>query len=133
MIDIDAHVSHWHDAAHEDMRVARELIDLGRIRHGLFFACSSLEKILKAHICQYTSAIAPRLNHLVRLASLTRMQIADIHLDLLEELNAFGAESWCPETLIQLPTLADAQMLIVRAEEALGWFTRQLLASAGAV
>jgi HEPN domain-containing protein len=133
MTDIHTHVSHWRNGAHEDMRVARELVDLGRIRHGLFFAYSSLEKILKAHICEYTRAIAPRLNNLVRLAGLTRLQIADLHLDLLEDLNAFGAEGWYPESLAQLPSLAEAQMYIVRAEEALEWFTQQLLASAGAV
>lgn len=133
MTAVDAHVSLWRDLAHEDMRVARELIDLGRIRHGLFFAYSSLEKILNAHICEYTRAVAPRLNNLVRLAGLIRLQIADIHLDLLEDLDDFGEEGWYPEALAQLPTLEEAQMYIVRAEEALEWFTQQLLESASAI
>ena len=133
MIDVDRQVSCWSDGAHEDMEVARELVDLGRIRHGLFFAYLSLEKILKAHVCQYTNDLAPRIHNLVRLAELPQMYIDDRHLDVLAEMSDFNVEGYYPDTPPPPPTLAQAQMYIVRAEEALEWFTRKLLMSSNSI
>ncbi|MEW5801581.1 MAG: hypothetical protein AB1847_05675 [bacterium] len=39
--------------------MARELIEHGRSRHGLFFAHLALEKVIKAHICRHTQEPAP--------------------------------------------------------------------------
>lgn len=38
MIDIDKQVGYWQSGAREDWTVARELVDAGRVRHGLFLA-----------------------------------------------------------------------------------------------
>ncbi len=50
MIDIEKQIAYWRDGSIEDWQVAQELISNGRIRHGLFFAHLSLEKLLKAHV-----------------------------------------------------------------------------------
>ena len=133
MIDVDRQVFCWSNEAHEDMEVARELVDLGRIRQGLFLAYLSLEKILKAHVCQYNNDLAPPVHDLVRLAELTQMYIDDRYLDVLVEMNAFSVEECSSDSLSSPPTLAQAQMYIVRAEESLEWFTRQLLMSSNSV
>ncbi len=47
MVNIAKHIPYWRDGAMKDLLVARDLIDSGKIRHGLFFAHLALEKILK--------------------------------------------------------------------------------------
>lgn len=51
MINIEKQIAHWRNGAEEDWSVAQELIERGRVRHGLFFAHLALEKMLKAHYC----------------------------------------------------------------------------------
>jgi hypothetical protein len=53
MIDVEKQIAYWRAGAAEDWQVAQELINLGRTRHGLFFA-HLLEKLLKAHVCRAT-------------------------------------------------------------------------------
>jgi HEPN domain-containing protein len=69
MIDIAQQVHFWRDGAQEDLTVVQELLERGRIRHGLFFMHLALEKLLKAHVCRQTHDLAPRLHNLVRLAN----------------------------------------------------------------
>ena len=59
MVNIAKHIPYWRDGAMEDLLVARDLIDSGKIRHGLFFAHLALEKILKANVCRATKDLAP--------------------------------------------------------------------------
>jgi hypothetical protein len=61
--------------------VADQLIRSGKIRHGLFFLHLTLEKILKAHVCQNTQDIAPRMYNLVRLAELSGITFRQEHTD----------------------------------------------------
>ncbi len=66
MIDIAKQVAYWREGAVEDWEVARDLIERGKTRYGLFFVHLSLEKLLKAHVCRHTQDVAPRLHNLVR-------------------------------------------------------------------
>lgn len=43
MIDIHKQIAYWRNTATEDWLVAQELMDSGRLRHGLFFAHLALE------------------------------------------------------------------------------------------
>jgi len=47
MVDIAKQIAFWRDGANEDWDVARQLVDTGRTRHGLFFAHLALEKYLR--------------------------------------------------------------------------------------
>ena len=40
MIDIAKQVAFWRDGAQEDLTVAEELLERGRVRHGFFFCTS---------------------------------------------------------------------------------------------
>lgn len=60
MIDLEKQVAYWRDGAVEDWQVAVELVNLGRTRHGLFFAHLALKKLLKAHLCRATADLAPQ-------------------------------------------------------------------------
>lgn len=68
MVDIGKQIEHWRAGAGEDWEVARDLVERGKIRHGLFFAHLALEKTLKAHVCRTTNELAPPIHNLVRLA-----------------------------------------------------------------
>jgi len=41
MLDIEKLIAFWRHGAQEDLTVAQELLERGRIRHGLFFAFGS--------------------------------------------------------------------------------------------
>ena len=71
MIDVPAQIAYWKSGAEEDWQVAVDLVRLGRVRHGLFFAHLALEKVLKAHVCRVTRDVPPRLHLLLRLAERT--------------------------------------------------------------
>ena len=68
MIDVERHIIYWREGSQEDWVVGQELVERGRIRHGLFFVHLALEKVLKAHVCRQTRDLAPRIHNLVRLA-----------------------------------------------------------------
>ena len=106
--------------------VARELVDGGRTRHGLFFAHLALEKLLKAHVCRQTRDLAPRIHNLVRLAELAEINLRQEQIDVLAEMNAFSIEGRYPESLMPPPSMAEAQDYMARAGEAFGWLTNLL-------
>lgn len=90
MIDTEKQVAYWCTGAVEDWEVAQELLQSRRIRHALFFAHLTLEKLLKAHVSRYTRAVAPRLHNLVRLAELAGLPLNPTQIDILAEMNAFN-------------------------------------------
>ena len=126
MIDVDKQVAYWRDGAQEDWAVARELIDLGRTRHGLFFVHLALEKALKVHVCRQTRDLAPRIHNLVRLAELASINASQEQIDTLAEMNAFNLEGRYPDLLALPPTPAEAQAYLARAEEVFQWLTHLL-------
>lgn len=83
MIDIDGQIRYWQSGAAEDWEVAQELISGDRLRHGLFFAHLSLEKLLKAHVCRHIRDLAPRIHNLVRLAQLAILPLNENQIDIL--------------------------------------------------
>jgi HEPN domain-containing protein len=97
MMDVLKQAAFWKAGAEEDLEVARELIANRRIRHALFFAHLSLEKILKAHVCRRTQDLAPRIHNLVRLAEAAALQLPPERLNVLAEMNAFHIEGRYPK------------------------------------
>ncbi len=123
MVDIDKQISYWKENADEDWEVAQQLLESGRIRHGLFFAHLALEKMLKALVCKNTGDLAPRIHNLNRLSGLAGVVANSEQLDILAEMNAFHIEGRYPETLTKPPTIEEAVRYMKRAEEVLRWLT----------
>lgn len=92
MVDIPRQVAAWRKGAEEDWPVACELVERGRLRHGLFFAHLAIEKLLKAHVCRRTEDLAPRIHNLVRLAEQAGLRPSAEQLDVLAEMNQFHDE-----------------------------------------
>ncbi len=121
MVDIQKQIAYWREGASEDWAVACELVERGRIRHGLFFAHLALEKALKAHICRKTHELAPRTHNLIRLAEQTDLNLNSAQRDILAEMNAFNVEGRYPETLAPPPTKEETRNYLARAGEVFRW------------
>jgi HEPN domain-containing protein len=126
MVDISKQISFWRDSAKEDWEVARQLVDNGRIRHGLFFSHLALEKILKALVCKNSQDLAPRFHNLSRLTELAGVVLDSGYMDVLAEMNAFHIEGRYPESLTKPPTKEEALNYIDRAEEVFQWLMNRL-------
>ena len=83
MIDVERHIIYWREGSQEDWVVGQELVERGRIRHGLFFVHLALEKVLKAHVCRQTRDLAPRIHNLVRLAEQAALPLDQDQQDIL--------------------------------------------------
>ena len=106
--------------------MAEELLERGRVRHGLFFLHLALEKILKAHVCRQTRDLAPRLHNLVRLAELAETHLPEQHMDILAEMNRFAIAGRYPEPPFPLPTPAESKVYADRAKEVFACLIRRL-------
>jgi len=122
-MDIGKQVNFWRQGAGEDWQVACELVDAGRVRHGLFFAHLALEKLLKAHVCHRTQDLAPRVHNLVRLAELAGLSPDTKQLDVLAEMNEFCIEGRYP-SMVAPPSPAEARAYMARAKEVREWLVR---------
>lgn len=126
MVDIQKQIEHWRANALEDWQVARDLIDDGHFRHGLFFVQLSLEKALKAHVIRTTQDLAPRIHNLVRLVQIAALDIRPEYLDVLADMNAFNLEGRYPDVDLPLPTKEETQNYLARSEEVFQWLMSQL-------
>jgi HEPN domain-containing protein len=125
MVDIAKQIAFWRDSAKEDWDVARQLVDNGHTRHGLFFAHLALEKILKAIVCKKSEDLAPRLHNLSRLAELAALTLNTEKLEVLAEMNAFHIEGRYPESLTKPPTKEEALNYMAGAEGVFQWLMNQ--------
>ncbi|MBM4370598.1 MAG: HEPN domain-containing protein [Deltaproteobacteria bacterium] len=120
-MDVGKHVEHWTKGASEDWEVGTDLIQRGRVRHGLFFLHLALEKALKAKTTQVTSAVPPRLHDLLRLAELGCVDLQPAQRAILAEVNGFNLAGRYPETLGPLPGDSDLRRLLREAEDIFEW------------
>jgi HEPN domain-containing protein len=125
MFDLDKQVAYWRDGSEEDWTVAQELVDNGRIRHGLFFAHLALEKMLKAHVCRATNNVPPQIHNLVRLAKIANLPLANDQRVLLGRFNQYQLEGRYPEELPQPLTKREAKNELKAIEEILEWLKNQ--------
>ena len=124
-MDIDKQIAYWRDSSDEDWRVAYELVELGRTRHGLFFAHLALEKMLKAHVCRATRTLAPNIHNLVRLAELASLSLTKQQRASFGRLNQYQLEgrypSSSPIAISQQKALSEIEIV----EELLEWLKTQ--------
>lgn len=125
MVDIAKQIAFWRDSAKEDWDVARQLVDNGRTRHGLFFAHLALEKVLKAIVCKNSKDLAPKIHNLSRLAELSSLTQDTGKMEVLAEMNAFHLEGRYPESLTKPPTKEEALNYIAGAEGVFQWLMNQ--------
>ena len=125
MIDIKKQVAYRRDGSDEDFEVANELVDLGRIRQGLFFAHLALEKMLKAHVCRETKSLAPKIHNLVRLAELANLSTSTSQRTALGRFNQYQLRGRYPDTLKDTISQHKAKVVLQEMEQMLQWLKRQ--------
>jgi HEPN domain-containing protein len=126
VIDIQTQIAYWRDGSNEDFEVAQELVKLGRIRHGLFFAHLALEKMLKAHVCRATQNLAPKTHNLIRLVELSDLRFSRTHQIFLAGFDMYQLEGRYPDSLPEPPSKDKALRDLQIAEEILQWLRKQL-------
>jgi len=125
MVDIDSQIRHWEQSGREDWAVACDLVERGRLRHGLFFAHLALEKMLKAGVCRHTGDVAPRMHNLVRLGEMAGLSMAPAQLDLLADMNRYNLEGRYSDPAVAPLKKHEAGDLMVRAERMMEWLSQR--------
>jgi len=125
MLDIKKQIAFWKESATDDFAVAQQLVNNGRVRHGLFFAHLALEKSLKAVVCKQTQDMAPRIHNLVRLYELAALPLNTEKMDILADMNSFNIEGRYPESLVKPPTKDEALAYMVQAKGVFEWLINQ--------
>ncbi len=74
-IDFEEQASGIIADAREDLDAAQSLLDVGKPRHGMFYAHLALEKVLKALVMKATGVAPPKIHDLKRLAKLVGIGI----------------------------------------------------------
>ncbi|MGA2091897.1 MAG: HEPN domain-containing protein [Sedimentisphaerales bacterium] len=126
MVDIREHVAYWRDGAKDDWDAAKQLIDGGKIRQGMFFAHLALEKVLKAHVCKNSGTLAPKIHNLVRLAEIARLQLEPEAIEILAEMNEFNLEGRYPISFVPPPTKNESLEFMKKAKGIFEWLTQKL-------
>ena len=126
MVDIKRQVEYWRRGAQEDWDVALDLLQRGKGRYALFFAHLSLEKLLKAHVCQSTKDLAPRTHALLRLAELSKLTLTPDQRLFLSEFDRYQIEGRYPDSLAVQPALQEVEGQLDKAKEMFTWLIQQL-------
>ncbi|MCX7013504.1 MAG: HEPN domain-containing protein [Candidatus Sumerlaeota bacterium] len=127
-MDIEKQIAYWRDSAEEDIVAARRNIEIGLIRHGLFWAHLALEKILKAHVAKETRAIPPYIHNLVRLARIANVPLSEDREEFLRQFDVYQMFARYPGSSHVSIDPYVAKRNLEAAEEALQWL-RQILDS----
>jgi len=125
-MDVEKQVAYWRKGAFEDIEAAEVLLANGKIRHGLFFAHMALEKLLKAHITRATADVPPRTHNLVRLASLSAVEMPPARRAFLDRFDIYQLEGRYPELQKVRLDQEGARRLLSDVKELLEWLTKQL-------
>lgn len=123
MIDVDKQIAYWRNSSLEDWEVAQELITLERSRHALFFAHLSVEKMLKAHICQQSKELPPKIHNLLVLGEKANLPLSKSQKIFLSRFDQYQIEGRYATTV--LTTLAKAKQEMAEAAEFLEWLMKQ--------
>jgi HEPN domain-containing protein len=121
LVDIGKHVARWREGAEEDIAAARDMVERGHIRHGLFFAHLAAEKALKARVVLARNETPPKIHNLLRLAELANLTVSPEQSDLFSEVNEFQLEGRYPESFPPIPTSEVALDYVRRIEKELSW------------
>ncbi len=119
-MNVAAQVAYWQAGSDEDIAAAKSLLELGHLRHALFFAHLALEKLLKAHVCRTTQDFAPRVHDLLRLAELAGVPVPPKRAAWLARFQKYCLEGRYPDPA-PAPTLEEAQRGVTEAEETRSW------------
>lgn len=120
-MDRDKHVEYWEASSKEDLDAARDLLERGHVRHGLFFLHLSVEKLLKGIIVAKTGELPPMSHDLQRLAELAELVPTSEQSSWLARLNMHCLEGRYPDTGVAPPGAEEAREILEKSIEGIEW------------
>lgn len=113
--------------AEEDFRVACARMKRGDYRHGISFAYSAVEKMLRAHVAKTTGDVPVESQTPVRLAQQARLRLSQEQEIFLVRLGSYQIEGRIMDDDELEPISTElAQSILSDTEETLQWLTRKL-------
>lgn len=91
-MNVEKQVAHWLNSAKEDWEVANQLMQSGKVRHGLFFVHLTLEKVLKAVYTKRLAQVPPKLHDLVKLAAKCGLDVTEDQNKILARITTYNME-----------------------------------------
>ncbi len=125
-MNIDKQAAYWLESAREDWEAARQLLQGGKGRHGLFFVHLTLEKTFKALYCKQMGKVPPKIHNLVRLAELAGILLTDEQHDICAVINRFNDQGRYPETASRRIGIEKALKYAEDAEGICQWLIKKL-------
>ncbi len=97
-MDIKEHSKYWIDSAEHDLESAEILYASAKYVWCLFLVHIVIEKAIKAiFVLSNNNDTPPKIHNLVRLAQLSRLELTDEQIDLLDRINDFNLEARYPD------------------------------------
>jgi HEPN domain-containing protein len=125
-MDVRSHIDYWRTSSDEDFAAAESLLEKCHLRHSLFLAHLSVEKMLKAHVTRQTGEVPPRTHNLIRLVEIADLKLDPEQEEFLREFGVYQLEGRYPDSE-QVPlVLSLAREEISIAKEMLTWLKKQL-------
>lgn len=117
----------WLSIAEEDYKNMKVMNDTKSLRGAVLFAQQSVEKILKAYICEYTK-ISPKRTHFIEtLIKDTKLDIGEIGSPKIEQLSvAYEWARYSDLSQVHFKTLSDIKPLLIMAETIYIWVKKKL-------
>jgi len=94
-------IEYWQKTAEHDYKTMTCLFKGKRYSDALFFGHIVLEKILKGLVVKETKKEAPYMHNLTKLAELSKCDLTEEEMNLLDEVNDFNIRSRYPEYKLQ--------------------------------
>ncbi|MFQ5861131.1 MAG: HEPN domain-containing protein [Dehalococcoidia bacterium] len=101
-MDVAEVVHHWLEAAEEDWKVARHLLEAGDYPYALYFGHLCLEKLLKALVVQQTRSHAPYTHNLLRLVEVGGLTLTPEREEVLRRVTAYNLNIRYPTSVGEL-------------------------------
>lgn len=124
-INVPEQVYYWRKGSEEDFAAARALLEKGHVRHAMFFAHLSLEKMLKSLVCRATNGLAPKSHNLVILARRTGSSVEQDMMEFLADMDRFNLAGRYPDARTPSLPEADANALMSKVAEVLECLRQQ--------
>lgn len=99
--DVEKLFKYWQATAKRDYETMLGLFKIKRYPESLFFGHIVLEKILKGLVVAEIKDEAPYIHNLTKLAELSKCDLSEEEMDLLDVVNKFNIKSRYPEYKLQ--------------------------------
>ena len=119
----------WLEMVDYDLMTAKQMFKTGRYVYVIFMCHLSIEKTLKAIVCEETNKVPPKTHDLIYLISLGKVELSADLLDFVGMVNNAGVVTRYPEDLSKLISSYPKEVTIRylnKAVEVIKWIRQDL-------